>query len=167
MEREHLVRDDFPKAHGSNGFDVDSVGAHLAAVAAHVVALEARITALEVERDKLREQLAEARAHEEGPGGLPEPGPDPLENLAGLDPEEPEENPDPLENLAGLDPEEPEDGVAPREAPASEDEVAARLLASKLAMGGTSRDTIVMQVAAAHDVANPAALVDDVIARLD
>ena len=167
MEREHLVRDDFPKAHGSNGFDVDSVGAHLAAVAAHVAALEARITALEVERDKLREQLAEARTHEEGPTGLPEPGPDPLENLPGLDPNEPpEKSSDPLENLSGLDSKEPEPETDPEPA-TNEDEVAARLLASKLAMGGTSRDTIVMQVAAAHDVANPAALVDDVIARLD
>jgi len=30
MEREHLVRSDFPRAHGSEGFDIDSVGAHLA-----------------------------------------------------------------------------------------------------------------------------------------
>jgi hypothetical protein len=60
------------------------------------------------------------------------------------------------------DPEPDEDaGAAP-----GEDEVAARLLASKLAMGGTSRDTIVMQVAAAHEVDNPGALVDDVLAHL-
>lgn len=156
-----MTRSDFPRAHGAEGFDVDSVGAHLAAVAAHVAALEARITALEVERDTLRRQLAEARATEPGPSGLPEPGPDPLENLAGLDPDEPEP--------------EAADAPAPQGAPASdsvpdspvdEDEVAARLLASKLAMGGTSRDTIVMQVAAAHEVANPGAIVDDVLAKL-
>ncbi|MCB0869639.1 MAG: hypothetical protein KDB52_02300 [Solirubrobacterales bacterium] len=127
MEREHLVRNDFPLARGAEGFDVDSVGAHLAAVAAHAAALEARITSLELERDKLREQLRDAREHQSGPTGMP-------------DPKEPEA--------------------------ADEGEVAARLLASKLAMGGTSRDTIVMQVAATHDVANPAALVDDVLARL-
>jgi hypothetical protein len=155
MERKHLVRDDFPKAHGSEGFDIDSVGAHLAAVAAHVAALEARITALEVERDKLREQLADARSHEEGPSGLPEPGPDPLENLGG------EQTGAPVESLPA-DPEPAEEaGAAP-----GEDEVAARLLASKLAMEGKSRDTIVMQLAAEHDVDDPGALVDDVLSHL-
>lgn len=158
MEREHLVRDDFPKAHGTTGFDIDSVGAHLAAVAAHVAALEARISALEVERDKLREQLAEARSHDEGPTGLPEPGPDPLANLGA------ETDRAPVDDL----PADPQPGLESEAAGAApgEDEVAARLLASKLAMGGTSRDTIVMQVAAQHEVANPAALVDDVLARL-
>ena len=87
MEREHLTRNDFPRAHGSEGFDVDTVGAHLAAVAAHVAALEARIASLEIERDTLRRQLADARATEPGPSGLPVQGPDPLENLPGLDPE--------------------------------------------------------------------------------
>ena len=161
MERDHLVRSDFPRSHGSEGFDVDSVGAHLAAVAAHVAALEARITALEVERDKLRDQLAEARTHEDGPTGLPEPGPDPLESLPGLDPKEPaEKSSDPLENLSGLDPKEPEPETA------NEDEVAARLLASKLALEGKSRDTIVMKLAAEHEVSDPGAFVDDVLARL-
>ncbi len=155
MEREHLVRDDFPKAHGSQGFDVDSVGAHLAAVAAHVAALEARITALEVERDTLRRQLADARAHEEGPSGLSDPGPDPLMNLGA------EEKKAAVDSLPA-DPE-PDDaaGAAP-----GEDEIAARLLATKLAMEGKSRDTIVMQLAAEHEIADPGALTDDVIARL-
>jgi hypothetical protein len=151
MKREHLVRDDFPRAHGSNGFDVDSVGAHLAAVAAHVVALEARITALEVERDTLRTQLADARAHEEAPSGLPEAGPDPLESLPAAP------DPDPVVGEA------PEQNAAPV---AGEGEVEARLLATKLAMEGKSRDTIVMQLAAGHEVADPGALVDDVLARL-
>jgi hypothetical protein len=145
MEREKLIRDDFPKALGSEGFDVDSVGAHLAAVAAHVAALEARITALEVERDLLRQQLEDARAHEEGPSGLPEPGPDPL---ARVEAEVLEEEPD-----AG-------------QATPDETEVAAKLLASKLALEGKGRDTIVMQVAAEHDVADPGALVDEVLAHL-
>ncbi len=155
MEREHLVRNDFPRAHGADGFDIDSVGAHLAAVAAHVAALEARITSLEVEREKLREQLAEAREHEEAPSGLPEPGPDPLEDLGS------EVEKAPVEQLPA-DPEPDEDaGAAP-----GEEEVAARLLASKLAMAGKSRDTIVMQLAAEHEVDDPGALVDDVLARL-
>jgi hypothetical protein len=155
MERDRLVRDDFPKAHGTEGFDVDSVGAHLAAVAAHVAALEARIAALEVERDTLRKQLADARDHEEGPSGLPDPGPDPLVELGR------EAEKAPVEQLPA-DPE-PDDaaGVAP-----GEDEVAARLLASKLAMEGKGRDTIVMRLAAEHEVDDPGALVDDVLAHL-
>lgn len=155
MEREHLVRDDFPRAHGAEGFDIDSVGAHLAAVAAHVAALEARISALQVECETLRSQLADARSHEDGPSGLPEPGPDPLQNLGA------EVDQTSAESLPA-DPE-PEEivGVAP-----GEDEVAARLLASKLAMEGKSRDTIIMQLAAEHEVGDPASLVDDVLARL-
>ena len=143
MEREQLVREDFPKAHGTTGFDIDSVGAHLAAVAAHVAALEARITALEVERDTLRQQLAEAREHESGPSGLPEPG---------------EPNPGDL-------PESGEPSPSGSTEP-DEDEVAARLLASKLAMEGKGRDSIVMQLAARHEIDDPSALVDDVLARL-
>lgn len=155
MEREHLVRDDFPRAHGTNGFDVDSVGAHLAAVAAHVAALEARIAALQVECETLRTQLADARDHEDGPSGLPEPGPDPLESLGN------EAAKAPVDTLPA-DPEPvPDSGVAP-----GEDEVAARLLATKLAMDGKSRDTIVMQLATEHEVDDPGGLVDDVLARL-
>jgi len=150
MEREQLIRNDFPRAHGATGFDIDSVGAHLSAVAAHVAALEARITALEVERDKLQEQLAEAREHEEGPSGLPEPGPDPLTGSAS-----------PQEESADSAGDQDETGEDSAEAL-----VAARLLASKLAMEGKERDTIVMQVAAEHDVSDPAELVDEVLARL-
>jgi cell division septum initiation protein DivIVA len=165
MKREHLVRDDFPSAHGVNGFDADSVGAHLAAVAAHVAALEARITALEVERDTLRTQLADARAHEEGPSGLPEPGPDPLENLPAAPESEPQRESEPVAEPAP----DPVVGDAPDQdaSPvAGGEEVAARLLATKLAMEGKSRDTIVMQLAAEHEIADPGTLVDDVIARL-
>jgi len=156
MEREHLVRNDFPAAHGAAGFDADSVGAHLAAVAAHVAALEARITALEVERDKLRAQLDEAREHEDGPTGLPEPGPDPLSQLGG------EETAAPVESL----PADPEPDEAAGDAPGA-DEVAARLLASRLAMEGKSRETIIMQLAAEHEIPDPGALVDDVLNRLN
>ncbi len=156
MEREQLVRDDFPRSHGSEGFDVDSVGAHLAAVAAHTAALEARITALEVERDLLRRQLEEARAHEDGPTGLPEPGPDPLADVAeGEALKETDDEPSAAKEPEAAAP------VAP-----DESEVGARLLASKLAMEGKGRDTIVMQVAAEHDVADPGALVDEVLSHL-
>lgn len=49
----------------------------------------------------------------------------------------------------------------------SGDQVAARLLASRLAMEGKSREMILMSLAAEHDIADPAVLVDDVLARLD
>jgi len=155
MERDHLTRSDFPRAHGAEGFDIDSVGAHLAAVAAHVAALEARISSLELERDILRRQLEEARATEPGPSGLPEPGPDPLMNLGA------EQEKAPVDSL----PADPEPDESAGSAP-GEDEVAARLLASKLAMEGKSRDTIVMQLAAEHEIEDPGALVDDVLAHL-
>jgi len=159
MEREHLTRNDFPRAHGAEGFDVDSVGAHLAAVAAHVAALEARIAALEVERDTLRRQLAEARATEPGPSGLPVPGPDPL---AG------ESEPAPVSDRADASAASPEPApeTAAPAATSEEDEVAARLMASKLALEGKGRETIVMKLAAEHEVEDPAALVDDVLAKL-
>ena len=147
MERDQLVRNDFPRAHGVAGFDVDSVGAHLSAVAAHVAALEARIAALEIERDRLQEQLADAREHQEGPSGLP----------------------DPVERAPASSSGEPAGSGADRDRPgedSAEALVAARLLASKLAMEGKERDSIVMQVAAEHDVADPAELVDEVLARL-
>lgn len=156
MEREQLVRDDFPKAHGAEGFDVDSVGAHLAAVAAHVAALEARITALEVERERLRQQLEEARAHEDGPTGLPEPGPDPLADLGTTGP---------AGDAGEAGGPESESGTASPATP-DESEVAARLLASRLALEGLSRDTIVMRLAAEHEINDPGAMVDDVLARL-
>jgi len=141
MEREHLTRNDFPRAHGAEGFDVDSVGAHLAAVAAHVAALEARINALEVERDTLRRQLEEARASR------------PVASDSA--PEAPVE--------AST---EPAPETAAPAASSNEDEVAARLMASKLALEGKERETILMKLAAEHDLEDPAALVDDVLAKL-
>lgn len=189
MDREQLVRSDFPAAHGANGFDIDSVGAHLAAVAAHVAALEARIVALEVEREALRRQLAAARdeekldlsatsagesvtgeavtfehdeiaAEEPGAGAaIAAAAPDSpsAEAVASLEPERGNEEPG---AVTSGDPAAPGDGVT------SGDEVAARLLATKLAMEGKSRDTIVMQLAAEHDVADPGALVEDILTRL-
>lgn len=155
MERKHLVRDDFPRAHGTEGFDVDSIGAHLAAVAAHVAALEARIAALEVERDTLRRQLVETGGHEESPDGLPGPGRGPLDEPGGEDEEAPVRQV-PTDPGPG-----PGDG-----AESGEEVVAARLLASRLAIEGKSRDTIVMQLAAGHEIEDPGALVDDVLSRL-
>lgn len=154
MEMEESNRGDFPRAHGAEGFDIDSVGAHLAAVTAHVAALEARITALEVEREKLRQQLADAGAHEDGPTGYPEPGPDPLVKPGGSGQE-----------VAESPPAVPEPDSDPG-AVTGAAEVAARMFASKLAMGDASRDTIIMRVAAEHAVEDPGALVDDVLARL-
>lgn len=176
MERENLVRDDFPKAHGTEGYDVDSVGAHLAAVAAHVAALEARVVALEVERAALRRELDEVRKPAASPNGEVEVSPtaeavthehDVIASgtpgagaaVSAAAPDSPS-----CEAVAA---QEPDRGSAEPGAAPSEGQVAARLLATKLAMDGKGRDTIVMQLAAEHDVPDPGALVDDVLARLD
>lgn len=61
---------------------------------------------------------------------------------------------------------EPAPETAAPAASSSEDEVAARLFATRLAMDGKDRDTIVLQLAAGHEIDDPGALVDDVLARL-
>ncbi len=138
MERHQLIRSDFPS--GSNGFDRDSVGSHLAAVAAHVAALEARIVALEVERDTLRRQLAEQREGSGDPGAAVDP------TFTATHPAE-----TPPSTVS----------VFP-----TEDEVAARLAASKLALEGVDRETIRNRLEADYELADTDALLDDVLERL-
>jgi hypothetical protein len=53
MDREDIVRDDFPGS--SDGYDRPSVDAHLSAVAAYVDALKARVEALGVEIEAIRD----------------------------------------------------------------------------------------------------------------
>lgn len=137
MKREELVRTDFPS--GPEGFDRDSVGAHLAAVAAHVAALEARIAALEVERDTLRRQLAGRREEPEAP---PPAGPS-------FTPTHPPQTPPAQVH------------VFP-----AEDEVNARLTASKLALDGQDRETIRARLEADYRLEDTDALLDDVLERL-
>jgi len=179
MERNDLIRHDLPLAHGEEGFDRASVGAHLAAVAAHVAALEARIAALEVERDALRRRLeaAESSVRSSGkhpasfvPGGEPpRPGAQihvfpgdghraaarfgAVERRDPANPEAPPATPGDPATAAG---EPADDG----------DEVAARLAISSMALEGADRETIRRKLGSDFDLADPDALLDDVLARL-
>lgn len=140
MKRHELIRSDFPS--GSDGFDRDSVGAHLAAVAAHVAALEARIAALEVERDALRRQLTDPDRFAGTTSGQGEPEPV-------FTPTHPPETP-----------------PAPVHVFADEDEVAARLAVSKLALEGADRETIRAALESGYELEDTDALLDDVLQRL-
>lgn len=179
MEREKLVRDDFPIAAEGDGFDRSSVIAHLSAVAAHVAALESEIAALEVEREALRRRLGVVSPDEPPTGSHPVPftrtgpprAPGARVNVLpenghragsrfgrvtrrtgeGMETTGPEE----------IRPESPQ----PAGEPAS-DEVAARLTASTLALEGADRETIRNRLDSEYELADPEALLDDVLARL-
>lgn len=156
-----MKRSDFPAA--ADGYDRASVDAHLAAVAAQLTALEARIASFEVERDALRRQTAtqteptEAEVMSEAatpPGGNPLPaGPAVSERTT--------------ESETG-EPASPGAGVATPQPPASpaEDEVSARLIATKMTMDGVDRETIRLRLADGYDLEDLDALLDDVIERV-
>lgn len=150
MNREQITRDDFPAA--GDGYDRLSVDAHLAAVAAWTTALEAQITSLEVERNALRRRPEDARQTESevDAGRTAEPdAPSPV----GAEP-------------SGLQPvpTRPERAVDPVVRP--DDEVSARLVATRLALEGSERDEIVGRLTDSYELEDPAALVEDVLARL-
>jgi len=158
VDSEQVKRNDFPAA--ADGYDRASVDAHLSAVAAQLTALEARIASYEVERDALRRQAAASTPTEveviseaaTPPGGNPLPaGP-----AAGDDPAESDE-------AAASGP-----GVATPQPPASpaEDEVSARLIATKMTMDGVDRETIRLRLADGYDLEDLDALLDDVIERV-
>jgi hypothetical protein len=143
VNREQVTRSDFPADGG--GYDRASVDAHLAAVAAWTAALEAQIAALEVEREALRRSAAEHVSP------APEEQPDPVEQRApGTQ----------AQAVAGVSEPEtlPESG--------SQDEVSARLVATKMALDGSGRDEIVARLDASYDLPDPGGVVDDVLARL-
>lgn len=177
MEREKLIRDDFPPAVGGDGFDRESVIAHLAAVAAGIAALESRIAALEVERDAFRRQASAGGTGEPQTGSHPIPftptGPpapgvrvDVLsgdgERAAASFGEVTRRRPEP-DSAAPT----PAAGGSPSQAEGSRnDEVAARLAASALALEGADRETIRRKLDSDYDLSDPEGLVDDVLARL-
>jgi len=157
VNADQIRRSDFP-ADGT-GYDRASVDAHLAAVAAWAAALEAQIASLGVERNALRR-------------AVPDPTHDPLPS----EPEtsEPEAGVNPqtetgLQPGADLEPEpepEPEPDPEALEASRSEDEVSARLVATRLALEGVDREEIVARLAEDYEIEEADALVDDVLARL-
>ena len=144
MDSEQVKRNDFPAA--ADGYDRASVDAHLSAVAAQLTALEARIASYEVERDALRRQAAASTPTEveviseaaTPPGGNPLPaGPAASSDSAGSSPASP-----------------------------AEDEVSARLIATKMTMDGVDRETIRLRLADGYDLEDLDALLDDVIERV-
>ena len=159
MNSDQVKRNDFPAA--TDGYDRSSVDAHLAAVAAQLTALEARIASFEVERDALRRQTAaqaepaEVEVISEAatpPGGNPLPaGPAASEARTVT------------EESAASGP-----GVATPQPPASpaEDEVSARLIATKMTLDGADRETIRLRLADGYDLEDLDALLDDVIERV-
>lgn len=145
MNREQITRDDFPAA--GDGYDRPSVDAHLAAVAAWTAALEAQISSLEVERSALRRRPEDARqtGTEVDAGGAVEPeAPPPV----GVQPV----------------PTRPEGAVGP--GVRADDEVSARLVATRLALEGSERDEIVARLTDSYELDDPVVLVEDVLARL-
>lgn len=177
MDREHLIRDDFPTAVDGAGFDPASVHAHLVAVAAHVAALESMITALEVERAALRRRLGVTAPDEMPTGSHPVPftrtrpatpaapvnvlpgGGDPVGFHFGE-----VTDPDPGPGPAAGEPVPDEPGSAPDGA--GSDEVAARLMASSLALEGADRETIRQRLESEYQLSDPDGLLDDVLERL-
>lgn len=156
MNTEEVKRNDFPAA--PDGYDRPSVDAHLAAVAAQLTALETRIAAFEVERDALRRQAAASSPAEVeviSEAATP-PGGNPL-------PTEPSASAEPLVASTVAGP-----GVATPQPPSSpaEDEVSARLLATKLALDGTDREAIRLKLAGTYDLDDLDGLLDDVIERV-
>lgn len=147
MNSEQISRTDFPADGG--GYDRASVDAHLVAVAAWAAALGAQVTAIEVERDALRRQVTE-----------PEPAGDPVAV------------PTEAQSQAGDAVSDPSPEVTARELPERpeasgfDDEVSARLLATRLVLEGSQREQIVARLAEGYELDDVAALVDDVLARL-
>jgi len=181
MERDELIRSDFPLAHGETGFDRASVTAHLIAVAAEVAALESRIAALEVERGALWRRLEQVDP-EEAPVGSQAapftrtaPPPAPAARLA-VFPEDGHRAAAGFGRAARREtPPSPEDappsgggtGPAAGEPEAvSGDEVAARLAASTLVLEGADREAIRRKLDSDFQLSDPEGLLEDVLARL-
>jgi hypothetical protein len=150
MNRDQVTRSDFPIDGG--GYDRASVDAHLQAVAALMAALEAQVKALEVEREALKRT---ARTTRTSTGEMP-PDPEPADPEPAPEPSAGEPDPSGSKQHPG----EPEAGGR------SQDEVSARLVATKMVLDGAERDTIVAHLDEAYELPDPGELVDDVLTRL-
>lgn len=150
MNPDQVRRTDFPV--GGDGYDRASVDAHLDAVAAQLAALEARIRSLEVEREALRRQtLAGAEPTEVeviSQSAAPEPEP------AVSAPPEP------------IVPSGPGTAKARPHGIPAQDEVSARLVATKMALDGTGRDLIRARLEESYVLEDVDSLLDDVLERV-
>jgi hypothetical protein len=155
MNRDRITRDDFPA--GADGYDRPSVDAHLTAVAAWTAALEAQVDALEVERAALRDQVGRIVTAEVESNPAPEPGsaPEPVEAEPDPEPAAPEP--------AASSRAEADSGPARS---GGEDEVSARLVATRLALEGSEREEIVSRLTGEYELDDPDGLVEDVLSRL-
>jgi hypothetical protein len=103
--------------------------------------------------------IAEALEELDAGGGEPVGPSDPVDPLDPLDPV------DPLDPLDPRDPVGPVDPVDPHE-PAATTRADARLVALDMALGGSSREEIDRELAARFDLADRAAVIDEVLAAI-
>ncbi len=150
MNSDEVTRTDFPAA--GDGYDRASVDAHLEAVAAQLNALEARIRSYEVEREALRRQTiaraepAEVETMSEAAAPEPEPAVSaPPEPIAPAGPGVPQPQPH---------------GIP------AQDEVSARLFATKMALDGTERDQIRARLEETYELEDVDSLLDDILERI-
>ena len=164
VNRHQITRGDFPA--GSDGYDRLSVDAHLAAVAAWTAALEAQITALQVERDALRRQSEETRQPQpDSPAASTEPEP-PVAMPGGSQPIEPAESGTVEPEPTGPEPVPTGPEPSADSLERSDDEVSARLVATRLALEGAGREQIREKLDSAYELDDIDSLVDDVLERL-
>lgn len=162
MNRDQVTRRDFPEE--DRGYDRASVDAHLVAVEALLAASEAEVAALKVERDALRlpARVVDPPAV---PGTFPERGP-----ATGAGPgagggpatgagDEPAPG-------DGSEPVAAAGGEAQAAAQASDDEVSARLVATKMVMDGAERESIRERLEREYDLSDTDGLIDDLFERL-
>lgn len=172
MDRDQVTRRDFPAEGG--GYDRASVDAHLVAVDALIAAAEAEVAALKVERDALRRP--------DSPDGRDEPAgaasaTDSLprtESGAGAGSgsgTESESDPADAATSPGTAPE-PDDGsgsasgATGRSETGGDEEVSARLVATKMAMDGADRNSIRDRLEHDYELSDTDGLIDDLFERL-
>lgn len=155
MNRDQVTRRDFPAE--QDGYDRASVDAHLVAVEALIAAAEAEVAALRIEGAALRRtapaaesaarsESAESTGKQSDPAG--EPG-GPAAEAGSLPRTEPS---------AATD--------SPASAGGNDDEVSARLVATKLAMDGADRDAIRERLQCDYELEDADGLIDDLFERL-
>jgi cell division septum initiation protein DivIVA len=170
VNREQVTRNDFPS--DGSGYDRASVDAHLEAVAALTAALEAQVKALEVERDALRRQLGaveqrvEDHVHEPVQPVERDEQAAPVEPNEQAAPAEPDEPTEPAAQDELVEPPGPEERSAPGQADREQDEVSARLVATRLALEGAEPEQIREKLLASYELEDVDALIDDVIERI-
>lgn len=142
MDRDQVTRRDFPAEGG--GYDRASVDAHLVAVDALIAAAEAEVAALKVERDALRRP--------DSPDGRDEPAD------AATSPGTAPESDDGSGSASGA--------TGRPEAGGGDEEVSARLVATKMAMDGADRSSIRERLEHDYELSDTGGLIDDLFERL-